>query len=1160
MRPLPPCSCLCRLQRSLACCLPLLLAALAGGWPFCARAQTVSSTFDGVNNPIRLEFWSQGDGPFDWFPPEQYRATGTWTADEITSVERGISYWWEVLGANRTPGRELTFRMVRSGEEYVPDDDIWKTATTHSSSPSLLIGAYRRNTTNHVWAFGGTQPSSQAADTVINFEKSEDGYARNGPLQLVAGVNLEITTIHEIGHTLGIAGGIGTFGLGGALSLYESQVVTIRDDGTRIQVKIGDLIGRYDRFYFNGEYARAVYGDTVVGEAGRPVPLATESNQKSHLGIDAFTMTHENFRNYPFFNEVELAVLNDLGYGIDLRKHFGRSIYTNGSDSSPVIENQAGYDSSATYGVGLHIKASGRHVVQQVDLNASGIAGNGIRVDGNQNHVTVDQGVTVSANGDYGIGLLVSNGRFNNVVHRGTIEATSTSEGAAGTGIMIGFGYDTMGPEDGDNRNSATPSGFSGGYLVEQLDISGAVHAGSNAIAIDHTAAVKQINILSGTNLTGDIAVDALTGTAHAFSRPTITFGRLADDSGAATDEADPLFSLDYGGNIGGKTLMDAEFHGGRDHATGAHLAGSIAFHSVQIGEQGRVTTSGQITSTQAIAVDGVLNSVGGEVTSQESVVVRDGGRLSGTGTINAPLVQNQQGGTMFAGNSIGTLNIVGNFESNGDLLFDVTHQDLPQDASLYRIVGGTATINATARGEFQFRGDDPSDPSNYQIARRYTIIETDVPGALQISQRPQASDDLDSRRMILRSNTDVAGFYTSGAQAYYAYVGRDVPFATLGQTANQQAIGEYFDALFTLDDGSLLGDQVQWFRDSLDLISDEHAVLGALNQMTGELYASIAPMLVQQSYLMQNRITGRLRQDEACLNWCDEDGEPRSSGFGGWATGFGTGGSTGSDGNVAGYGYSAGGTQLVVTSALSCNTLIGGYYNYTGANFGAGWAGSANAQANEFGVLFAHHTDVAHLLLVAGGGTVDIDARRGFAFGNTDLQVPVFESLTGNYDGTLANVYGEYGRRYGRGNTTYRPFLGLGYVLYSQGNITEQSNGLGALTINGTSITSLRSFIGLDTSTLMRPQGNLRLDARAIWMHDFLNNGVATVLSNFSGTPGLGFAVQGVALGRDFAVIGTSLSRNLVNDNTRLFAGYDLFANGQQALNAGYAGLEVLW
>lgn len=572
----------------------------------------------------------------------------------------------------------------------------------------------------------------------------------------------------------------------------------------------------------------------------------------------------------------------------------------------------------------------------------------------------------------------------------------------------------------------------------------------------------------------------------------------------------------------------------------------------------------GRLESEQGhVNVAGLLTSNGGQINAGQTVTVFDGGRLSGTPTITASLVDNRPGATMAPGNSIGTMTIVGNYQTNGTLEYEISHQNLPQDADLIRVQGGQVVINnATTyanRGTFTFEGETSTNADDYQIARRYTIIETDAPGDLNVVQRPKTTDNIDGRRIILRSDTDIAGLYTPNAQVYYAYIGRDASYASLGMTPNQQAIGAYLDSLLTLDDGSALGNQVQWIRDTLDLIPDENDVRAAYRMLSGEIYASVNPLILQEIYASQGRLAARLRNDGARLAFCNELGVPTSSGWTGWISGAGSAGQTHGSDNAVGYNVQSGGTQAVVGYGVDCRTMLGGFYEFTNMAFVNGDVGSAQTDLNEWGMFFSHHEDIAHFMLVGSGGNVANEIRRGISFGNTAIQMPIQQALTGDYSGSFASVYGETGFQLTWDWFTLRPFVGLGYTHVSQDGLTEEG-GLLALRVQDSSVDSLRSMVGLDASALLFGNRSVSLDLRSMWMHDFLFGGTDSIEAGFDALPGSTFTVSGTEIGRDFAVLGAGLSLDLVPNRVRIGGGYDLIFNRYQTMNVGSGTLEVVW
>jgi outer membrane autotransporter protein len=105
----------------------------------------------------------------------------------------------------------------------------------------------------------------------------------------------------------------------------------------------------------------------------------------------------------------------------------------------------------------------------------------------------------------------------------------------------------------------------------------------------------------------------------------------------------------------------------------------------------------------------------------------------------------------------------------------------------------------------------------------------------------------------------------------------------------------------------------------------------------------------------------------------------------------------------------------------------------------------------------------------------------------------------------------------------------------------------------------SMRSIVGgrISTDIVRSCSRTLTPELRAAWVHEFLDTNQAFTAS----LPGVGggFAVQGVYLGRDWALLGTGLNLQM-GASTRLFGGYDLQVNDYQAMHIGSGGVEYVW
>ena len=315
------------------------------------------------------------------------------------------------------------------------------------------------------------------------------------------------------------------------------------------------------RVYFVGENVSEVLGGT--GEKVKKfqnvdgIPILGWENGRpdfSHINLARGLMSHHNYRSYTALMEAELAIMQDIGYDIDRRNFFGRSIYSDGNGASDnPFKNTQGYfarnaagtayeigkANTATLGIGLHIYGSGNNILQtdegkgdgSADLLACGTGGAGIRIDGVCNTVAVDKGVTVSADGENGRGVLVAYGHDNRVI----IDGTVTAAGAGGDGVRFDFGSNSMGGNEeyrgsylryqrdvDENGNITSSSNIPLNFVIERdsiseddlagpmgsLIVNGKLYGRDHAVYISKNAFVNNINVNGGARIKGDIVSD----------------------------------------------------------------------------------------------------------------------------------------------------------------------------------------------------------------------------------------------------------------------------------------------------------------------------------------------------------------------------------------------------------------------------------------------------------------------------------------------------------------------------------------------------------------------------------------------------------------------------------------------------------------------------
>ncbi len=273
----------------------------------------------------------------------------------------------------------------------------------------------------------------------------------------------------------------------------------------------------YSSYYDYNEQYPSVLGLPVnVIERGRP--------ELSHIELQNSFMSHQDYQNWVILMEAELAVLKDLGYDVDLRKHFGQSYYldnvtANFTRGYGETWNGSTYSgrSQTESGTGLHIYGDNNVITQTSDILSDGKYTIGARIDGVNNTYnlsgTSENTAIVDTAGDGSIGIAAMWGNSHEINLNKFSEVKAKGKG--GIAASFDFGKNVMGGYNDDrgsyssyemekDKNVKAEAALQG-PLVEKFDVSGTLEGQKASIYISENAHVKNINIINGSTIKGDI-------------------------------------------------------------------------------------------------------------------------------------------------------------------------------------------------------------------------------------------------------------------------------------------------------------------------------------------------------------------------------------------------------------------------------------------------------------------------------------------------------------------------------------------------------------------------------------------------------------------------------------------------------------------------------
>lgn len=465
--------------------------------------------------------------------------------EELAGLQLAGSLWAEILGPGAVNSTPVKVQIVGKDENYQNAAATYYPNIDASGQPAYLPAPLEQIAHNE----NAQYPLLVVIGAGLDFIYPDYWH----PLSDGSGFDYLSTIFHELGHALGIIFNEGyetnyndfLYDVRGTPYEHgmelESFDATTDDPADFADNKFLVGEGAQSGVYFKGAHVSEVLAGS--GLAGIPIN-GTEFDEYgifaelSHFELERSMMSHQNYRNYTFFMEVELAAMQDLGYTIDRKNFYGRSIY---ADHQTIVNHQGFYARSAdgsaylpgevntaTLGTGLHIYGSDNDVTQAANLLAGGAGGTGIRVDGADNTVTIRDDTQIRADGPHGTGVLFAYGKNHTLNAGGTV----TALGDSGIALRFDFGGNLLSDyierrgsyiwciEDEDWLSyfdegtdswlvaAYDNSGFelsNDGALMDQVNITGTLAGTQAALYISDNALVQEINILPGAHIYGDI-------------------------------------------------------------------------------------------------------------------------------------------------------------------------------------------------------------------------------------------------------------------------------------------------------------------------------------------------------------------------------------------------------------------------------------------------------------------------------------------------------------------------------------------------------------------------------------------------------------------------------------------------------------------------------
>ena len=790
-------------------------------------------------------------------------------------------------------------------------------------------------------------------------------------------------------------------------------------------------------------------------------------------------------------------------FGIRIRG--GAGSLTNRGQINSSVSITAGGDltNDAVIDGPVQVTGTATGVTNTLTNNAGASITDGAEVD---NDAEVTNHGSIRTDATFESALMIANG--GNLTNSGTIEATD------GTGLTF--------------RASATANRIvnaASGQIIGAFGDGIAVE--SAPFDITNHGVIRSEGRIFGAGIFGSVdgtVVNSATGIIEQTrgGRPAIQF----TGASVQTVENHGVINRDVllgAGNdtarLGAGSAINGDLNGGADVDLLSLIAGSSANATLNLDEVLNFETFLVNAASTAWTTTGTASFSGGTTLEAgrlavngtlDSDVTVNGGTLGGDGMVGSVIAN---GGTVAPGNSIGTLIVAGDFTLGPGAIFEVEVNAAGQsDRVIVNNMGAVNLTGATLRVL--------AENGNYAPSTDYVIIRKDSPGAV-----------------IGTFATVTTNFAFLVPTVFYAAGdGNDVVlrlersatmFPDVARTRNQRAVAGALE-LFPTDNPlflAVLGQTAAGARLAFDALS-------------GEVYATVAGTLSDDSRYVREAVLGRLMQASHTNGTLSAGGPQVASldtqayalGYDGkslvdapaperaplafWTRAYGAWGDFDSDGNAASADRDLGGFISGMDASIGGSWRAG---LATGASFSDVSVSDRNSSADvETYHLGGYVGGMAGPVALRGGGMwawSDIDTSRAVIFPG------FFERQTANYDADTGQLFGEVAYPTQMGGIALEPFGGLAFVSVDTDSFRERGGPQASLRGVNTDQDVGYTSLGIRAATTMM-LGAMQVvpHISAAWLHAF--DDVTPGASLAFATTGIGFAIEGVPLAEDSALL----------------------------------------